>query len=66
MFKLRLEKIVYISCDAGTLARDLSLLKEKCSIKKIEFVDMFPLTRHVESVVVYLKSKKDYRKNVVV
>ena len=61
MLKSRPEKIVYISCDVGTLARDLSLLKEKYSIKKIELVDMFPHTRHV-GLVVYLESKKDYRK----
>ena len=57
MLKLRPEKIVYISGDVGTLARDLSLLKEKYSIKKIEIVDIFLLTRQVESVV-YLESKR--------
>ena len=39
----------------------ICFLKEKYTIKKIELVDMFPHTRHVESVV-YLESKKDYRK----
>lgn len=61
LLKSRPKKIVYVSCDVGTLARDLGILKEKYSIKKIELVDMFPHTRHVESVV-YLESKKDYRK----
>lgn len=66
LLKSRPKKIVYVSCDVGTLARDLGILKEKYTIKKIELVDMFPHTRHVESVV-YLESKKDYRKkNVVV
>lgn len=46
-----IKKIVYISCDVGTLARDLSILKEKYEIKSINFVDMFPRTFHVETVV---------------
>ena len=61
LLKSRPKKIVYVSCDVGTLARDLGIFKEKYTIKKIELVDMFPHTRHVESVV-YLESKKDYRK----
>ena len=65
LLKSRPKKIVYVSCDVGTLARDLGILKEKYTIKKIELVDMFPHTRHVESVV-YLESKKDYRKKNVV
>lgn len=45
-----IKKIVYISCDVGTLARDLSILKEKYEIKSINFVDMFPRTFHVETI----------------
>lgn len=45
------KKIVYISCDVGTLARDLSILKEYYNINSIDFIDMFPRTYHVETVV---------------
>ncbi len=44
-------KIVYVSCNTATQARDLALLDEKYSIKKIQPVDMFPHTHHIESVV---------------
>ena len=45
------KKIIYISCDVGTLARDLKILKCSYNIKDIQFVDMFPRTYHVETVV---------------
>lgn len=44
------KKIIYISCDVGTLSRDLLRLKEKYQIKSIDFVDLFPRTFHVETV----------------
>lgn len=44
-------KIVYVSCNAATQARDLSLLTQKYHIKRIKPVDMFPHTQHVENVV---------------
>jgi len=47
---LRIPKIVYVSCNAATQARDLNLLKEVYSLEKIQAVDMFPHTNHVESV----------------
>jgi 23S rRNA (uracil1939-C5)-methyltransferase len=45
------ERIVYVSCNPGTQARDLQLLSEKYSVIKIQPVDMFPHTHHVENVV---------------
>ena len=45
------EKIVYVSCNAATQARDLALLKEKYAVVRIKPVDMFPHTQHVENVV---------------
>jgi 23S rRNA (uracil1939-C5)-methyltransferase len=46
------EKIVYVSCNPSTQARDLTLLcKEKYRIDKIQPVDMFPHTYHIENVV---------------
>ena len=45
------KKIVYVSCNPATQARDLTLLAEKYQITKIQPVDMFPHTHHVENVV---------------
>jgi 23S rRNA (uracil1939-C5)-methyltransferase len=49
--------IVYVSCNPATQARDLSLLDEKYTVSKIQPVDMFPHTLHIENVV-QLKLKK--------
>lgn len=45
------KRIVYVSCNPATQARDLTLLSEKYEVKKIQPVDMFPHTQHVENVV---------------
>jgi 23S rRNA (uracil1939-C5)-methyltransferase len=45
------EKIVYVSCNSATQARDLELMKEAYDIIQIQPVDMFPQTYHVENVV---------------
>ena len=54
--KNRIMKIVYVSCNPATLSRDLEMLKEDYDIGKIQPVDMFPWTTHVETVC--LLSKK--------
>lgn len=46
------KKLVYISCNPATLARDLALLLEKYAVKVIEAVDMFPRTAHVETIAI--------------
>ena len=43
-------KVVYVSCNTATQARDLALLKEKYKLVKVQPVDMFPHTHHIESV----------------
>jgi len=48
--QLEAPKIVYVSCNPATQARDISLLKEKYDLLKIQPVDMFPHTHHVETV----------------
>ncbi len=51
LVKLAPERVVYISCNPETLARDLAFLtKEGYRVKKIQPVDMFPFTNHVETV----------------
>ena len=44
------QRVVYVSCNPTTLARDLSLMKERYSVAEVQPVDMFPHTFHVESV----------------
>ena len=44
------EKIVYVSCNVATQARDLQLLNENFSVEKLQPVDMFPHTHHIECV----------------
>ncbi len=50
------EKIVYVSCDCATLARDLKLLCRDYALKRAEAVDMFPRTHHVETVALLEKT----------
>ena len=45
------EKILYISCNPSTLARDLKILSEKYSVGTVYPYDLFPNTRHTECVV---------------
>ncbi len=49
------ERIVYVSCNPATQARDVQLLDEKYAVKKIQPVDMFPQTHHVENVILLEK-----------
>ncbi len=49
------EKIVYVSCNPSTQARDLQLLSDDFRIEKIQPVDMFPHTSHVENVTLLVK-----------
>ena len=51
------KKIVYVSCNSATQARDLALLDEMYKVTRIRPVDMFPQTHHVENVVLLEKRK---------
>ena len=50
LLKIRAPKIVYVSCNPATQARDLQLLSEAYKIKAVQPVDMFPHTQHVENI----------------
>ena len=60
ILKMAPKRIVYVSCDSATLARDLKILCENdYEITKIRPVDMFPNTVHVETVVLLSQRKAD-------
>ena len=49
------QKVVYVSCNPATQARDLQLMDEKYKVTRVQPVDMFPHTHHVENVVLLEK-----------
>ena len=49
------ERVVYISCNPATQARDLALMKEQYRVAVVQPVDMFPHTHHVENIALLLK-----------
>ncbi len=55
LIQLSPEKIVYVSCNSATQARDLALMDAHYKITKVQPVDMFPQTFHVENVVLLEK-----------
>ena len=59
--RMKPEKVVYVSCDSATLARDLKILSENgYELEKVRAVDQFPMTVHVE-VVCLLSKLKTYK-----
>lgn len=59
LLKVAPERIVYVSCNPATQARDLNLLDEAYAVKAVQPVDMFPHTHHVENVVLLEKRTKN-------
>ena len=55
ILKIEPKRIVYVSCNPATLARDLKILEEKYEIKDVSICDMFPFTHHIESVAILQK-----------
>ncbi len=53
--KVKIKKIIYVSCNPSTLAKDLNELRRVYHIKSVQPVDMFPQTAHVESVVLLVR-----------
>ena len=67
MVKMQPKRIVYVSCDSATLARDLKYLRgEGYEVKSVQGVDQFPHTVHVETVVLLSHKKPDGHINVKV
>lgn len=60
LVKLSPQKVIYVSCNPETLARDLHFLtKSGYKVRKIQPVDMFPHTEHIETVVLLHKHRKE-------
>lgn len=57
ILKIAPKKIVYVSCNSATQARDLALMDEKYTVTRVRPVDMFPQTHHVENVVLLERRK---------
>ncbi len=60
LMRMRPERIVYVSCNPLTLKRDLNELVKQYDVEKIQPVDMFPQTKHVETVCCLYHQKKDF------
>ena len=52
ILEIKPKRIVYVSCNPATLARDLKILEEKYELKDVSICDMFPFTYHCEVVTV--------------
>lgn len=55
LLKIAPQRIVYVSCNSATQARDLALLDEAYAVTRVRPVDMFPQTHHVENIVLLEK-----------
>ena len=67
MTEMQPDKIVYVSCDSATLARDLKILCERgYCLERVRAVDQFPMSVHVETVVLLSHKKPDGHINVKV
>ena len=51
LLKLKPKRVIYVSCDPTTLARDVAYISKSYEIKDIQPFDMFPHTFHVETIV---------------
>ena len=51
LLQLMPERVIYVSCNPQTLARDVKSLSEQYEVKRVVPVNMFPMTRHCECVV---------------
>ncbi|MBI1317028.1 23S rRNA (uracil(1939)-C(5))-methyltransferase RlmD [bacterium] len=59
LLEMQPERIVYVSCNSATQARDLAVLCEAYELSRLQAVDMFPQTAHVESVVLLCRKSEE-------
>ena len=52
IIKINPQRIVYVSCNSATQARDLAIMNEKYTVTHIQPIDMFPQTHHVENIII--------------
>ena len=52
ILKLKTKKLVYVSCNPATMVRDIAKMEDEYEVQRIQPVDMFPFSKHVESVAV--------------
>jgi 23S rRNA (uracil1939-C5)-methyltransferase len=57
ILEIEAPKVVYVSCNPATLARDLELLAQKYEVVELQPVDLFPHTHHVENVALLILKK---------
>jgi 23S rRNA (uracil1939-C5)-methyltransferase len=58
LIKRKAKRMVYVSCDPATLARDLKTLSDDFDVERITILDMFPHTHHIETMVLLVPAKK--------
>jgi 23S rRNA (uracil1939-C5)-methyltransferase len=58
LLKIGAQRIVYVSCNSATQARDLALIDEHYKVARVRPVDMFPQTHHVENVVLLVRRER--------
>lgn len=58
LMQIKPKRIVYVSCNPATLARDLKILDEVYELKEVSICDMFPFTHHIESI-----AKLEFKEN---
>ncbi|MEM7055621.1 MAG: 23S rRNA (uracil(1939)-C(5))-methyltransferase RlmD [Bacteroidota bacterium] len=61
LLRIAPEKIIYVSCNPATQARDIDYLQELYRLTKAQPIDMFPHTSHVENVALLVKKRKNYK-----
>ena len=54
--ELDVERIVYVSCNPATLARDIGMMEDRYRLIEVQPVDMFPHTFHIEAVARIIKT----------
>jgi 23S rRNA (uracil1939-C5)-methyltransferase len=58
LIKRKAKRMVYVSCDPATLARDLNILSDDFKVERITILDMFPHTHHIETMVLLVPVSK--------